>query len=269
MMWLFLWATLALAGNKQVPLPGVETWSAPLSGFEAPGSCESCSGPRAFAVVKGTGWVLLSKSLVSTRGQRIELPYAGLDMAAGWSSDGPTLWILTHETRFRLVRGALVDEGRQGIGRPLRIGGDGTVETSETLAGQPPRSPYQVPWIGGAVELQVGDGRAEARWNGRSLPIPGSDIMDARAIGEVDGGSLIVAVTDSRDRSAASGVRFIRLGPRGAEPHGQGTWNGDAVLRLTRYYAADPSDGAVYALMTVGDKLSLRRYDTSALPGGE
>ena len=257
----------AFAGNKSVPLPGAEVWKAPLTAYEAPGSCATCEGPRAFAVIGGTGWFLLHQSLVSTKGERIDLPYPGLDLAAGWSSDGAVLWVLTHETRFRVVKGVLVDEGRQGIGRPVAIGGDGTVETSETLAGQPPRSADQVPWAGGALELSVADGKAEARWNGLSLPFPGTDVVDARAVGEVEDGRVVVVLTDSKDRSATSGVRFFLVGAHGVEARGEGNWNGDVILHLRRYYAVDPTDGTVWTLVTAGDELSLRRYALAGRPG--
>lgn len=258
---LLLWASLALAGNKKVPLAGQEMWSAPMDRYEPAGSCPTCEGVRAFAVVNGVGWFLLHDTLVSTKGHEIGLPGPALDLAAGWSDQGPLLWALTEAGRTWVKDGRGHDQERQGVGRPIEISGDGNVRTSESVAGAPIRSPDQTPWAGGVLDLTVENGRATALWNGRELPFPGTDVLDARAVGALEDGSVVVVLTDSIDRSAISGVRFFRVGPRGPEPVGQGTWNGDVVLRLTRYYAADPADGSVWTLMNVGDRLSLRKYD--------
>lgn len=246
----------AQAGSAQVASPGTEVWRAPLAGFEPPGSCEVCRGPRGFAVRDGVAWFALSDRLVSSSGARLSLPSPGVDVAAG-----PTgLWVLCREQLARLADGALVEQPRRWVGEPLEVSGDGAVLSVEGLDGQPLPEGRASPWGAGLALAEEG-GHWIAAWPGRpALAVPGADIVDLRPVGMLADGAWVLALTDSRDGSAPDAVRFVATRPGSIEVIASGAPNGDLVVRPRRHYAIDPVTGQAYTLVVEDEALSLRRY---------
>ncbi len=247
----------ALAGTTRIPTPGQPVWEGSYQAFEPPASCEACAGPRAFAVLGGEPWFLLSDRLISGDGASLPLPSAGVDLAAGPQG----LWVLCREHLARLEGDQLQLEQARWAGTPLEISGDGAVMSEQGVDGRPLAQDQQSPWGAGLTLAQEGAGWL-ARWpQGAPLPLPGAHIVDARPVGLLDSGAWVVALTDSRDGSAPDAVRFLALQPGAQHTLASGAPNGDLDLRLRRSYAVDPTDGGVYTLVVLdGDRLSLRRY---------
>ncbi len=254
---LALHATLALAGTTSIPVPGVEAWEAPYADYEPPGSCEACAGPRSFAVLGGEPWFLLSDRLVSGGGRSLNLPSTGVDLAAG--PEG--LWVLCSEHLARLEEGELLLQEPRWEGGPLEVAGDGTVMSSEGIGGKPFADGWASPWGAGMRVLEDGR-RWSVAWPGREpLALPGGNIVDARPVGTLPTGETVLALTDSRDGSAPTAVRFVAVGADIVRPLRDGDPNGSLDLQPRRFYAVDPVDGAVYTPVVIGEeRLSLRRY---------
>jgi len=249
-------ALAAFAGTTRVVAPGVGVWKAPFADFEPPERCETCRGPRGFAVIDGEGWFLLSDRLVGTTGRSLSLPSAGVDVAAGPAG----LWVLCREHLARLEGEALALQPVRWTGTPLEVSGDGTVLSTEGIDGQPLPEGRTGPW-GGEMRLAEEGGSWVARWPGQPpRPIPGARIVDLRLVGLLADGAWVAALTDSRDGSAPDAVRFVALRPGSVEELSSGEPNGDLVVRPRRTYAVDPGTARVYTLVVEGEELSLRRY---------
>lgn len=239
----------ASAGNEDFTPPGEDVWHAPFVDSDA---------PVAFAVHDGVGWILFDDELRSTDGERLALPYRGRDISAG--ADG--VWVLTERARFRLEGSALLEQPRSWSGHPLEIAGDGAVMSAAGVGALELSPELQSPWA--AQHLRLHRDRAARRfthatWEGERRALPGDDIVDARPIGSTDHG-VVLALTDSADRSAQDGVRFVEVSAAGVRQLDEGLWSGDALLHLKRAYAWDPVERSAYALVVDGEQLSLRRY---------
>lgn len=244
------------AGTTHIVLPGREAWHAPLADFEPPQSCDTCAGPRAFAVLDGEPWFLLSDRLVSGSGQRLRLPSAGVDLAAGEGG----LWVLCAEHLARLEGDDLRLEQPRWQGTPLELAGDGTVMSDEGIGGEPFAEGRSSPW-GAGLRILEESGRWTAAWPDQDpVALPGGTIVDARPVGWLPSGAWVLALTDSRDGSAPDAVRFVAVSPGRAEVVGSGEPNGELGLRPRRFYAVDPVQGRIYTIAEDGDQLSLRRY---------
>ena len=260
-MWLPLGAALprgAAAGNIEIPTPGEEVWSATYADFEPVGACPACEGPRAFAVYDGVAWLLLSDRLLSTSGARLSLGATGVDLAAG--PEG--VWVLTERGRYRIEDGALAQAPRNWHGHPLEIAGDGAVLSASGVGDIPLSPELQSAWgaAQGLTLRRAGEGSWEAGLGAAARSLPGADVVDARPFGITPKGEIALALTDSEDGSAVSGVRFVGVSEKRPRKLGGGEWSGGLELRLRRPYAMDPTDGTIWTLMVIDDRLSLRRY---------
>lgn len=246
----------ALAGTTRVVAPGLGVWQAPVAGFEPPEQCDTCHGPRGFAVLDGEGWILLTDRLVGTAGHSMPLPSTGVDVAAGPSG----LWVLCREHLAHLEEGVLVPQPVRWSGTPLEVSGHGSVLSTEGIDGRPLPEGRTSPW-GGDLSLVQEGSQWIARWPGQPPRLlPGAHIVDLRLVGELADGAQVAALTDSRDGSAPDAVRFIALRPGAVEEIVSGPPNGDLEVRPRRTYAVDPRSARVYTLVVEGEELSLRRY---------
>lgn len=257
------------AGGARVPLPGVEAWSAPNAGFEEPGSCEGCEGVRAFAVLGGEGWFLLRQEIVGAKGRRVPLPARGVDLAAGLGVDEteakvPQLWVLTFEERGLIVEGIYASMEREGLGPPVAIAGDGTTRSLEQIGDEAPKAKGQSHWGAGKLFIRsLPDQSWELRFGSLTVKapaLPAQRVVDVAVAGTLPDGRTVLSFIDSKDGSAATGVRFFAINEKGLSLLASGPANGDLNLTMRRSYAVDPVDGGIYTLMVHKGRLSLRRY---------
>ncbi len=247
----------AIAGTTRVPTPGDEAWHGSFAAHEPPGSCAACRGPRAFAVLGGVPWFLLSDRLVSGEGTSLRLPSAGVDLAAGPGG----LWVLCREHLARLDGDELLLQEPRWQGTPVELAADGAVMSELGVDGQPFAAGQQSPW-GGGLGISEQSGRWLASWPGQEpITLPGEHIVDARPVGLLASSEWVLALTDSADGSAPDAVRFVAVKPGAVRDLVTGAPNGDLDLQPRRIYAVDPVDGAIYTLVVMDeDRLSLRRY---------
>lgn len=254
---LALLISVALAGTTRIPVPGDEAWHGSYAAHEPPGACATCHGPRAFAVLNGVPWFLLSDRLVSGDGTSLRLPSAGVDLAAG--PEG--LWVLCREHLARLEGGELMLQESRWQGTPVEVAADGAVMTEQGVDGRSFTPGQQSPW-GAGLGLAQERGRWLATWPGHApITLPGDHIVDARPVGWVAPDAWVLALTDSVDGSAPDAVRFVRIELGSVREITAGAPNGNLDLQPRRHYAVDPQDGTIYTIVVLDDdRLSLRRY---------
>lgn len=246
-----------IAGTTRIPVPGEQTWEGSFAAFEAPGSCDGCAGPRAFAVLAGEPWFLLSDRLVKGDGTSLRLPSPGVDLAAG--PDG--LWVLCDQHLAHMEGDELMLQQTSWIGRPLEVSADGAVMSDQGVDGRPLAHGQQSPWGAGMV-LGEREGQWATAWPGQPpITLPGSAVVDARPVGLLATREWVLALTDSADGSAPDAVRFLAVTPDGVRLLAKGPPNGDLDVRPRRHYTVDPADGGIYTLVVLDeDRMSLRRY---------
>ncbi len=257
MRWALILIAAVVAGTTRIPVPGDEAWHGSYADFEPPALCAQCAGPRAFAVLGGEPWFLLSDRLVKGDGTSLRLPSPGVDLAAGPGG----LWVLCQEHLAHVEGSELMLQETRWQGTPLELSGDGAVMSTEGVDGAPLGEGQQSPW-GAGLGLAEANGSWSAAWPGHDpLALPGVHIVDARPVGLLGSGEWVLALTDSRDGSAPDAVRFVAVSPGSLRPLAHGPPNGDLDVRPRRHYAVDPLDGGVYTLVVLDDdRMSLRRY---------